>query len=73
MYFTNFPKIIYPFSIDNKVQNRVVVDITKNVRVISKLLSNVSLFDTYTINDGETIEFISEKFMVLPIIIGLLC
>jgi hypothetical protein len=66
MYFSNFPKIIYPFSINNKVETRVVVDITKNIRVMSNLLSNVTLFDEYIISDGETIEFISEKFYGTP-------
>lgn len=66
MYFSNFSRIAYPFIINNKTESRVVVDITKNVRIISHLLSNISLFDTYTMKDGETIEFVSEQMYGTP-------
>lgn len=66
MYFTNFPKMAYPFEFNGKLEARLVVDITKNVRLIKEVLSNISLFDAYTINDGETIEWISEMVYGTP-------
>jgi hypothetical protein len=60
MYFNNFPKMSYPFTINGKTEFRTVMDITKNVRLRREILSNVTLFDTYIIKDGETPELIAE-------------
>ena len=61
MYFTDFDKIIYNFFINGKEELKVMTDITRNVRVRKELLSNITLFDMYTIQDGETPEIIAEK------------
>lgn len=61
MYFADFPKIYYNFIINGKEETRLIMDITKNVRLRKEVLSKVTLFDLYTILDGETPEYISEK------------
>ena len=61
MYFSNFENIIYNFLINGKEEVKVMTDITRNVRIRKELLSNITLFDTYTIQDGESPEIIAEK------------
>lgn len=61
MYFKNFNNFLYDFSINNVRKLILVKDITKNVRVRTAILSNVTLFDEYDIVDGETPEIIAEK------------
>lgn len=61
MYFNDFDKILYNFVINGKEELKVMTDITRNVRVRKELLSNITLFDMYTIQDGETPEIIAEK------------
>jgi len=60
MYFQDFDKIYYSFDINGKTETRIVTDITKNVRIRKQILSNITLFDEYTITDGETPESIAE-------------
>ena len=61
MYFENFPKIIYGFTIQGKYQQFVLTDITENIRFKKEILADTSLYSTYTIRDGETPEIIAEK------------
>ena len=61
MYFNDFDKILYNFVINGKEELKVMTDITKNVRVRKEILSNITLFDTYIIQEGETPEIIAEK------------
>ena len=61
MYFNDFDKILYNFFINGKEELKVITDITKNVRVRKEILSNITLFDTYIIQEGETPEIIAEK------------
>lgn len=61
MYFTDFNEIIYNFSINGKEELKVMTDITRNVRIRKHLLSNITLFDTYIIQDGDTPEMIAER------------
>lgn len=61
MYFNDFGNIIYNFNIGGKDEVKVVTDITRNVRVRKEVLSNITLFDRYIIQDGETPEIIAEK------------
>lgn len=57
MYFEKFPYIPYPFN----GEFRVVKDITLNIRFKKDIIENISLYDEYDIEDGETPEIISEK------------
>jgi len=66
MYFDNFPSFLYPFNIKNKVEYKLVKDISQNVRVRKEILSRVTLYDEYDIRDGETPEIIAEKVYGSP-------
>lgn len=61
MYFKKFPEMLYNFPIGGKEKVIVVRDITVNVRVLKKVLENISLYDTYDIVSGETPEIVSAK------------
>ena len=58
MYFDNFPVIRYG-STDGAIKN--VTNLLRRVAVRSKLKTNVSLFDTYNVKNGETPEIIADK------------
>lgn len=60
-YFTNFPDILYPFELNGKMRLVRVKDIVANVRLRKSILSNITLYDEYDIEDGETPEIIAEK------------
>lgn len=61
MYFKKLPEMLYNFPIGGKERVIVVRDITVNVRVLQKVLENISLYDTYDIVSGETPEIVSAK------------
>ena len=65
-YFKNFPYINYSFIIDGKPTLIPVKDIVLNVRFLKTIFDNVALYDTYTVKDGETPEYISEKLYGTP-------
>lgn len=67
MYFERFPKIYYDFKIGNNTDIKIVTDITRNVRVIKDILSNITLYDEYDIKEGETPEIIADKFYGSPL------
>ena len=62
MYFEEFPKFLYDFDVNGKRVAYRVTDITQNVRFRKDILSNIALYDSYDIVDGETPEIIAEKF-----------
>jgi hypothetical protein len=62
MYFDEFGKFLYEFDVNGKRVAYRLTDITQNVRFRKDILSNVALYDTYDIVDGETPEIIAEKF-----------
>lgn len=67
MYFKDFPKFLYDFDYGNGVTKTTIVsDITRNVRIRKEILANVTIFDEYDIQDGETPEIIAEKFYGTP-------
>jgi len=66
MYFTNFPLITYAFKIGDKTQLRIVRDIVANVRLRKDILSKVTVYDEYDIQEGETPEKIANKFYGNP-------
>lgn len=61
MYFRNFNNFVYDFEINGERKLTLVKDITKNVRLRTEILSNITLYDEYDIVDGETPEIIAEK------------
>lgn len=67
MYFQNFPSIYYEFEINGERKLRTVTDITQNIRVISSILDNITLYDEYDIEDGETPEIVSDKIYESPL------
>lgn len=67
MYFDKFPSIYYDFKYEkNDVRLQTVKDITFNVRLRREILSNVTLFETYDMKEGETPESVSEKVYGSP-------
>lgn len=66
MYFQNFPKIVYDFNLSNETDYRIVTDITRNVRLRKQILENITLYDYYEIQEGDTPEIISEKIYGTP-------
>jgi hypothetical protein len=61
MYFSKFPSIYYDFIIKGKSVLKPVKDITNNVRFRNAILENITLFDEYDIQEGETPEIIAAK------------
>lgn len=63
MYFSKFPKIYYDFDKfgDGERSLQILRDITLNVRVRKAILENITLYDEYDIQDGDTPEIIAEK------------
>ena len=59
MYFANFPLIPYD-SVGNG-EFKVVTNLLKRVALRSKIKSNILLFDTYDVREGETPESIADK------------
>lgn len=66
MYFRNFNNILYDFEINGERKLTLVKDITKNVRIRTSILSNLTLYDEYDIREGDTPEIISEKVYGSP-------
>ncbi len=59
MYFTNFPLIPYDSVGDGNFE--VVTNLLKRVAVRSKVKTNVMLYDTYDVKEGESPEIIAHK------------
>ena len=59
MYFENFPLIPYD-SVGNG-EFKLVTNLLKRVAVRSKVKTNVMIFDTYDVKEGETPEIIADK------------
>lgn len=62
MYFKKFPTIYYTLREKNVNVFKVITDITTNVRIRKQALSNITIWETYDIREGETPEIIAEKF-----------
>jgi hypothetical protein len=65
-YFDKLPEMFYNFPVGDTEKVFVVRDITANVRILKRVLDNVTLFDEYDIVDGETPEIVSEKIYNTP-------
>ena len=59
MYFQNFPLIPYD-SVGNG-QYKLVTNLLKRVALRAKVRTNVLLFDTYNVQEGQTPEMIADK------------
>lgn len=65
-YFSQFPDIFYNFELDGSFSLRAVKDIALNVRVRKDIIENVTLYDLYDIEDGETLDQIQTKLYGKP-------
>ena len=59
MYFENFPLIPYDSVGDGEF--KIVTNLLKRVAMRSKVKTNVMIFDTYDVKEGETPEIIADK------------
>ena len=59
MYFQNFPLIPYDSVGDG--QYKLVTNLLKRVALRAKVRTNVLLFDTYNVQEGQTPEMIADK------------
>lgn len=66
MYFDNFQKFLYDFDLGSSQKFLLVTDITKNIRFKKDFIDNIQLYETYKMNDGESIEMVSEKIYGSP-------
>lgn len=60
MYFQSFPYTYY--TLDNGKTVQIVTNITQRIQFSDELKDNLSLFDEYDVNDGETPELVADKF-----------
>ena len=60
MYFANFP--IIPYDSVGNGEFKLVTNLLKRVAVRSKVKTNVMIFDTYDVKEGETPETLAHKF-----------
>lgn len=66
MYFDRFAPVYFNVVVNGRTETRLVRDITTNVRFRKELLSNVTLFDQYDVQDGETPDIIAAKIYGNP-------
>jgi hypothetical protein len=66
MYFDHFPKLLYDFDLSAGKKFVLVKDITQNVRFQKEFLDQMSLYESYRMVDGESIETVSEKVYGTP-------
>ena len=59
MYFDTFPKILYDSKGNGQV--KIVTNLLKRVAIRTKVKNKTSLFDTYTVQNGDTPESIADK------------
>jgi hypothetical protein len=61
-YLEYFPRIYYDAERKKLSNYQIVTDITFRLGIIKNVLSNISAFYYYTVQDGETPEIVAEKF-----------
>ena len=64
MYFANFPLIVYD-SVGNG-DFKIVTNLLKRVALRTKVRTNILLYDTYDVKEGETPEMIADKLYDNP-------
>jgi hypothetical protein len=62
MYFNKFKEIYYDFNINGNLELKVLRDITTNVRLRTRVLSDLTLYDYYDMREGETPEIVAQRF-----------
>lgn len=65
-YFNKFPEILYNFEVNGEIKYYRVRDIALNVRIRKALVNNITTWDEYDIEDGETPEIISNNLYGVP-------
>lgn len=65
-YFNKFPDILYNFEVNGEIKYYLVRDIALNVRIRKALVNNITTWDEYDIEDGETPEIISNNLYGVP-------
>lgn len=67
MYFENFPRFLYDFETKPGHNHFIgVTDITRNIRFKTEFINSLSVYETYKMADGESIEHVSEKIYGTP-------
>jgi hypothetical protein len=63
MYFDKFPQTLYNFNVKDGAPEefKLILDITANIRFKQTILDAISVYEFYYLNEGETIENVSEK------------
>ena len=69
MYFESFPTIFYDANGDGTFKD--VKNLLRRVGLRTLVKTNVLLFDTYEVKEGETPEMMHTNYMVIQIYIGL--
>jgi len=64
MYFANFPLIVYDSVGDGNF--KIVTNLLKRVALRTKVRTNILLYDTYDVKEGETPEMIADKLYDNP-------
>ena len=65
--FRNYPDIYYPFTTKEKeAYNRVLKDITVNLKIRRDFVDSVSLYDYYDLGDWETPDVVAGKYYNNP-------
>lgn len=61
--FQNYKNIYYPFiDSDGEIFNKVVKDITENLKIRQDALDVLELFEYYNLRDNETPEVVASKY-----------
>lgn len=68
-YFSSFPSIA--FDLEGRrfrapAQYALVTDVTAGIRILRGIVDNISVFEYYTVLDGETPEIVAEKLWSNP-------
>lgn len=61
-YLQYFPRIYYDVERKKLTDYQIVTDITFRLAFIKEILTNISAYYYYTVQDGETPEIVAEKF-----------
>lgn len=60
-YFKHLPKILYSFGDDRDIDLKALTDITVNTRIFKEALPQITLYEYYDLQDGETPEILAHK------------
>lgn len=60
--FENYEKILYPFKVGNLTVEKLVKDITTNLKIQENVVHLAGFFTEYVMGEGETPEIVAWKF-----------